>query len=117
TRHAAPPAGGLRRRRAGCQLALGQGLDLGVERELDARALHRRVGHSGAKKLATARVPLDSDAERLAANLLVEAALESRQPLGVGADEPEDVRGELTVRIHPARPAQLTHPANPELPA
>src|SRR5262249_58950160 len=70
---------------------------------------------AGGEDRATARAPWEGEAGRLAANLFVEAALESRQPLGVGPDESEDVRGELAVRIHPAWLVEVTHAWNTQL--
>ncbi len=82
---------------AGVQLALGDVLQVFVDRQLDRRPGSRRPLE--AIERVAARVGVDEDLAFLAANLRVVGRLDAAQALVVQADEPEEVRRELGVGI------------------
>src|SRR5262245_40420578 len=81
----------------GRELPLGDGLDVRVERELHTRALERLRSERALVEDATMGIAGDLHLLRLATDLLVEASLETRQPLRVDAHEAEHVGRELAV--------------------
>ena len=93
--HAA--AGGMVLEEAGVQLALGDVLQVLVDRQLDRRPGRRRPLETIER--VAARVGVNEDLAFLAANLRVVGRLDTAQTLVVQADEPEEVRRELGVGI------------------
>src|SRR5437870_337277 len=81
------------------ELALGRLLDAGVEGELQAAAVVRSRLHPAGEHLPPARVAVELQVLRLAADDAVEALLEPLEALGVHAHEAEDMRREAPVRV------------------
>ena len=82
------------------QLALGDVLQVFVDRQLDGRAGRRRALEPA--EGAAARVGLIQQLAQRAADLAVVGGFDARQPVVVDADKTEQLRGELLFRIEPA---------------
>src|SRR5690606_22394599 len=92
---------------------LGEILEVAIDRELNRATgpllhRHRQLG----QQAAAARVAQRRERRPLAAEILIEGALESLEPLAVGADEAEDLRRELLLRIEAPGLAQRADAAS-----
>ena len=90
-----------RRGDAALELALGRLLDGGIERQLEAVSLVRGSADAAGEHLAAARIAIELQVLRLAADDPVIALLEPFEPLGVDADEAEHVGRQVAVRVEP----------------
>ena len=93
-------AGGAVARDRIAQLALGDVLQVLVDRQLDGRAGRRRTLEPA--EGAAARVGLIEQLAERAADLAVVGGLDAGEPFVVDADESQQLRGELLLRIEAA---------------
>ncbi len=98
----APPALALCFSTASLQLAVGQVLDLGVERQANILAILRRLGRADILDDVAAPVTNDRPAARAPEQAALECQLDPLQALVVHAGETDDMGGHVAGRVEAA---------------